>query len=113
MWVFELWVIRGSTVVATDERDRGSLRDEQNVPARGKSHETYRENIKLAFFFFSRARFKRRVPMIPKKILGLPSPPEALLPSSSILSMAVICLPVYTASSSITTSSSCAVRSIL
>ena len=28
-------------VVTTDERDRGSLRDEQHVPARGKSHETY------------------------------------------------------------------------
>jgi len=51
--------------------------------------------------------------MMPKKTLGLPSPPEGLFPSSSILSMAVICLPVYTASSSMTTSSSCDVRSIL
>lgn len=50
---------------------------------------------------------------MPKSTLAFPRPPQPLFPSSSILSMELICFPLYTASSSTTSSSSCEVRSIL
>lgn len=84
-------------VVSTNKSNDRSFGDKDHVPPSGELDETWMRTWQEPYGSQTSAQGRCAVfdiPATPKNTLALPSPPVALFPSSNILSIAVICLPL-------------------